>query len=62
MDLKWRWSLHFFDTMPHLVVSLAEKVELVSLVHSKWLYFLDKYMLSLKKEKETLVNKLETTM
>ena len=39
----------FFDIMPHLVVHLAEEVELAGPVHARWLYFLERYMLDLKK-------------
>lgn len=38
----------FFDILSLLVVHLAEEVELANLVHSRWLYFLDKYMLDIK--------------
>jgi hypothetical protein len=39
---------HFFDIMPHLLVHLLEEVELGGPVHSRWLYFLERYMKTLK--------------
>ena len=39
---------HFFDIMPHLLVHLPEEVELGGPVHSRWLYFLERYMKTLK--------------
>ena len=39
---------HFFDIMPHLLVHLPEDVELGGPVHSIWLYFLERYMRTLK--------------
>ena len=41
-------SPHFFDFMLHLLVHLPEEVELGGLVHSRWLYFLERYMKTLK--------------
>jgi hypothetical protein len=34
--------------MPHLLVHLLEEVELGGPVHSRWLYFLERYMKTLK--------------
>ena len=39
---------HFFDIMPHLLVHLPQDVELGGPVHSIWLYFLERYMRTLK--------------
>ena len=39
---------HFFDIIPYLLQDLPEEVELASLVHSRWLYLLERYMKTLK--------------
>ena len=35
---------HFFNIMPHLMIHLPEEVELGDPMHSRWLYFLERYM------------------
>ena len=39
---------HFFHIMPHMLVHLSEEVELAGPVHIRWLYFLGRYMKTLK--------------
>ena len=39
---------HFLNIMPHLLVHLPEEVELEGPMHSRWLYFLENYMKTLK--------------
>ena len=39
---------HFFDIMSHLLVHLPEEVELTGPMYSRWLYFLERYMKTLK--------------
>lgn len=47
MNLKWKCRLPF-DIMPHLVVHLAVEVDLASPIHTRWLHFLERYMLDQK--------------
>ena len=39
---------YFFDVVAHLFVHLLEEVELAGLVHSRWLYFFQRCMKTLK--------------
>ena len=38
----------FFDPMTHLLVHLVEELHICGLVHSRWMYPLERYMKSLK--------------
>lgn len=50
-ELEMEMPPTFFEIMPYLVVHLVEEVELARLIHARWLYFLEWYMLNLKNVK-----------
>jgi hypothetical protein len=38
----------FFEIMTHLLIHLIEELELCGLVQTKWMYFIERYLKTLK--------------
>ncbi len=45
--LEWEFPPFFFDVMTHLLVHQVEELELCGLVHTRWMYLIERYLKTL---------------